>query len=247
MPVQIEEVYHSKQIERYLSQVIRAFSNFQVKDGVVRNGKVNIERVPAIFGSPSRIVAALMSNDNEFKNVKVPMMSVGLTALEIDDEAKLNRYHRNELTYRETSTGQLTNFDRRVGHALRMQIELNIWASSVSQLMEIFEQVALTFNPEVTIQKSTDVHDSDYITSIRLEGIQSDISYPLGESNRTTNMALQFSVPIRLSYPHHMKDPLESIKVAVFQTDEERVNDEGYLDSDLTYPEGRLDSETVIE
>lgn len=247
MPVQIEEVYHSKQIERYLSQVIRAFSNFQVRDGVVRNGKVNVEKVPVIFGSPSRIVAALLSNDNEFKNIKVPMMSIGLSALEIDDEGKLNRFHRNELTYRDTDTGELVNFDRRVGQSLRMQIELNIWASSVSQLMEIFEQVALTFNPEVTIQKSTDIHDADYITSIRLEGIQSDISYPLGGNNRTAQMSMQFSVPIRLSYPHHMKDPLDSIKVAVFQSDSEQNNDGGYLDSGLGGgSESVLDSESVI-
>lgn len=209
--------YYNNQIERYLSQIIRAFSIFTVSDGVVRDGLTHTEKVPVIFGSPSRVVAAIVSGDAKFRNVKVPIMSVNLTGISLDDEAKLNRYHQNEMTYRDSADGVMKNVKRTTGCALRLEIDLNIYASSVSQLMEIFERVALTFNPEVVIQKSTDVFDSDYITAIRLEGISNNITSPLGANNRVAELALQFSIPVRLSYPDQATSPLEAIRLKIME------------------------------
>ena len=77
-----DQTFYENQIERYLSQVIRAFSTFTVKDGVVRNGQQYEEKVPVMFGSPSRVVAAILNKDTEYKNVKVPLMAVNLASIE---------------------------------------------------------------------------------------------------------------------------------------------------------------------
>lgn len=216
MSSQKDETFYDNQIERYLSQIIRAFSGFTVKDGVARDGSVYEEKVPVIFGSPSRVVAAMLSNDEKFRNVKVPMMAVGMTGLEPDDESRLNPYHETELGYKRASDNTAVHVRRIAGVPLRINVDLNIYASSVTQLMEMFEKIVLTFHPEVTIQKSTNVIDPDYITSIKLEGISNEISRPLGNSHRTVEMALQFSAPIRLSYPLKESDPIDEIRLRVY-------------------------------
>lgn len=212
---EIEDNYYTNQIEKYLSQTIRAFSGFTVSDGVVRDGKIHTERVPCIFGTPSRVVAAVLSGDAKFRNVKLPLMAVNLSSLSLDEMRKTNRYHENELTHKRVDTGNAQNFERIEGIPLIMSIDLNIYGSSVSQLLELFEKVVLTFNPEVVIQKSNDVYDSNYITAIRLTGINNEITSPLGQQSRSAQMSLQFEIPIKLSYPHKFKSNIEEIVLTV--------------------------------
>lgn len=235
-----DKTFYNNQVERFLSQIIRAFSGFTVKDGVSRDGGATIheQTIPVIFGSPSRVVAALISNDKEFKNVRVPMMAIGLTGIEPDDEGRLNPYHETEIGVRRTDAEnnvQNINIQRIAGVPLRMNIDLNIYASSVSQLMVIFERIVLTFYPELTIQKSTNAYDPDYLTSIKLEGISNEISRPLGDNHRTVEMTLQFSAPIRLSYPLKESTPLETVRMRIFGDDySNQVSDDIFVNVDLT-------------
>lgn len=220
-------MYHQNQIEKYLAQVIRAFSGFTVRDGVVRDGEdePRVQKVPVIFGSPSRVVAALVSNDAKFKNIRLPLMAVNLTGISVDELRRTNRFHNHEIGFMRKD-GEVENVERIEGVPLLLNVDLNIYASSVSQLMELFEQVALTFNPEVTIQKSVDVFDSNYITSIRLEGISNEITSPLGQQSRAAQMSLQFAVPVKLSYPHKIKNTLEEIVVRVMDESSEVIEEE---------------------
>ena len=218
--------FHERQIERYLSQIIRAFSNFYVHDGVVRDGEVHSEKVPVIYGSPSRVVAAFLSDKDEFRNVKVPIMAVNMTSIELDDEAQLNPYHENEFSYVSVNDGERKNIRRISGKSLRLGIDLHIYGSSVQELMQIFENVVLTFNPEVVIQKSSDFLDQDYITSIRLEGINNEISNPLGEDSRVAEMTLNFTVPVTLSYSEQRGSKLEQIRVDVMNENSDTIETE---------------------
>lgn len=224
-----DQTFYENQIERYLSQVIRAFSTFTVKDGVVRNGQQYEEKVPVMFGSPSRVVAAILNKDTEYKNVKVPLMAVNLASIEMDDESRMNPYHQMEVGYRQASDGQMTNVNRLSGVPLRLGVDLSIYASSVSQLMEILEKILLTFHPEVVIQKSTNAFDPDYITSIRMEGIANEITRPLGQSHRAAEMTLQFSVPVRISYPLKDTDPLEDIRLRVYEENKPTLNSDDII------------------
>lgn len=221
--------FSERQIERYLSQIMKAFSHFYVHDGVKRNNDVYYERVPVVYGTPSRVVAAMIGSREEFKNVKVPMMAVNMTSIEVDEENQLNRYHENELSYVRISNDERENVRRIVGKNLRLGIDLHIYASSIQELMQIFENVVLTFNPEVTIQKSSDVFDQDYITSIRLENINNEITQPLGEDSRTVEMTLNFTVPVVISYPAKAGNTLETIKMDIFD-DETGYDEQTFLD-----------------
>lgn len=215
--------YYSSQIERFLAQIIRAFSGFKVRDGVERNGQIHEETIPVVFGTPSRVVAALVSGDVKFSNIKVPIMAVNMTSIEPDDEATINRYHEGELSFREkiNETDSEPRAVRRiVGPPLRISVDLIIYADSVSQLMEIFEQIALTFNPEVVIQKSTDAFDQDYIGALRLEGITQGIQNPLGQNARVVEMTLQFTAGVRLSYKDQINGIIKQIIADVKSTDD---------------------------
>lgn len=215
-----KDITTNNQIERYLSQVIRAFRGFTVKDGVQRNGEDHVENVPVLFGTPSRIVAAIMSSHESFRNVKLPLMAVNMTGLALDEESTLNRYHEGEVGFKRKD-GETEIIRRLTGPALRMEITLSIYASSVSQLMELFEKIMLTFNTEVKIQKGNDIRDQDYITAIKLESVQSEIESPLGERTRSARMAMNFTVPIRLSYPVLLGEAIDQIVLDVKTADTE--------------------------
>ena len=232
-----QQTYYDKQIERYLSQIMRAFKNFHVADGVTRNGETHIEKVPVFYGSPSRIVAAMMSGRKQHRNVKVPLISVNMVSIALDEENQLNRYHENEIGVKKQGE-QMKNVVRIPGPAMRLTVEVHVYASSVSQLMELFEKIVLTFNPEVKIQKSSDVFDSDYISSLRLEGIQKNITNPLGSENRTTEMTLEFTAPIRLSYPPKFNDTLEEIRMSVFNEETDDLEGEEFIEIQVDEEDG---------
>lgn len=202
-------VYDDHQIEKFIAQIIRAFSVFKVKDGVARNGSFNERKVPVVFGSPSRVAAAIVSNNEKFRNIVAPIMSVALTGINTNPEHNLNRFHESSMPYQRE--GKMNAVRRTVGPSLELQIQLTISATSVTELLNLFEQIALVFIPSFTIQKSTDVFDQDYVTTINLESINSDISFPVGIDARLTQMTMDFSVPIRLSHNIQHSGVIEEI------------------------------------
>ena len=199
----------SKQISEYILQFIRVFAGFQVQDGVERNGQYDTRRVPVVYGNMSRVVAEKLNKKDYLTNKKIPMMSANLIGIAPDPSNKKSPHYKEERVVPQNVVDRPTKvIERLSGPPFILTMELAIYASSMTELMTLTEQILLIFNPRVRIQTSSDIYDADYITEISLESIQPEIQYPMGMDKRVCVQVLTFSIPIRLRYPKGFNDKI---------------------------------------
>ena len=204
----------SKQIERYIAQVMRVFSGFQTRDNVGGSPK----NIPVVYGNMPRMTAHLLKKGDGYINNRIPLFSVNLSGIEVAQERARNFHHREHFNTRKWNPGDPKDVDRIVGPAFNLMVEVSVYASSISELLDIIEQVLLIFNPRLTIQVDSSVYNSDYITEINIDSIQPDIQYPMGTEKRVVSLTLNLSVPVRLSYPRSVEDEsiIEQIRLNIF-------------------------------
>tara|TARA_Y100000593_G_C4308288_1_gene336939 strand:+ start:896 stop:1612 length:717 start_codon:yes stop_codon:yes gene_type:complete len=195
---------NGEQFKKYIGQFIRVFSGFQVRDGVERAGSFRTKRVPVVYGSMSRVVANVLTQNKRFLSSTVPLLAVNMASIDIDTESKRNSYHTDHIS--KHRIGSDSTLSRKAGPGFILGMELSIYASSTTELFEILEQILLIFNPRVAIQVDTDANNADYITDIVLTGIQPEIQYPLSTEKEVLMLTMTFDVPVRLVYPHGVDD-----------------------------------------
>ena len=122
-----------------------------------------------------------------------------------------------------------------MGPAFIMNVSVSIYASSNTELFSILEQILLVFNPRVSIQTDNSVFNQDYISDITLEGINNEVSYPLGTDQRVVEQTLNFSLPVRLSYPVDLSSGIiERIRMRIFDDSTESLD----MLEEIIIPEG---------
>lgn len=191
------------QFSTYIAQFMRILSGFQVQ----KNVEGDLERVPVVYGNMDRVVSSIIRsgsgdsrNSKTFVNQKIPIIACSLDSIERDNERKRMPDYQNARMLSKKD-GEFEVVNRIIGPPFLLNMSVSILASGSDQLFEILEQILLIFNPRVTIQRSDDVLDQNYLTEVTLENISNELEYPLGTSTRTVQMTLGFSFPIRLNYP----------------------------------------------
>lgn len=214
MTSKVYPVVYDRQFEKYIGQFMRAISGLQVEHGVERNGTKGTKRVGVVWGAMDRVVASIISkNSDHGVNQRLPLIGVSMSGITPNVAARQSPYWKEPITKRRLGLSDPpTAVERIVGQAFIMNIEASVYASSTSELFMIVEQLLSIFNPRLVIQTDTDAANSDYITSIDLESIQPEITYPLGASSQECMMTFGFSVPVRLRYPlNRDKEVIETI------------------------------------
>lgn len=226
---------YGEQIETYTGQVMRALSGFQVVDaGVTRNGQSpQLERVPVAFGAMDRIIAAILNKDKkEFVNHKLPMIGVALSNISIDQEVAPSRRHIQSTVYKDDQ-GTYNQVDRKPGPGLILTYEANVLASSMLQLFEIIEQMMLAFHNDITIQKSNDIFDENYRSTLVMQDLTSDVTYPVGTQQRMVAMTVSFEMNVRLSYPRGFNtDYVNTITANIYDEESDNLVEEVIVDED---------------
>lgn len=211
----------SKQFERYIGQFIRVFKGFQVLKTI---NSEDLKVVPVVYGNMDRVVAAMLNKNESFTNQRVPIMAINMTSISPDPTRKLPSTHVDELVIDSKLYNRLT------GIPFLMQLDLSIYASSQTQMMEILEQILLIFHPRVALQIDSNLLNSDYITEITLDSIQSEIQYPLGQTKEVVMITLTFNMPVTLRYPVGESDKfINDIKTRVLNTSNDAIPDVAQL------------------
>jgi hypothetical protein len=190
------------QIKTYISQIMRVFSGFQYDtgDGV-------LDRIPLVYGGMQRIVAGILSKTgNIHQTQRAPIMALNMTGIELLAEGKRSPLHAEYVPNLAVDPTARTVASRIIGPSFQLGIELGVYASTITELFEIVEQILLIFNPRVTINVDTTVASGAYLTEISLVSIEPEVNYPLGQDASIAMMTLNFSAPIRLRYPHGNDD-----------------------------------------
>ena len=210
--------FYDGQIRRFLTQFIRLVSGFQVEFGRDRKGNITLQRVPVIYGDPSRQAATVMKNNSENMLSAVPMMAAYISGMRFDQDRIQDPYHVSKLNLRQKSYDPATGeygttqdsaytVERMMPVPYTMTLKLDAWTSNNLQQHQLFEQLAVLFNPSLEIQSTDNYIDWTSLTTVRQTGFEwTNRSVPAGNDDTQLQiMTWTFEIPIWLTRPAKVK------------------------------------------
>ena len=205
------DYWYDEQIKRYLIQLVRVFSNFQVKENT-ENG-VHYNRVPARYGDMSRMVAQILRNNSENAINNAPQITIGIQSIQPARDRTAEPYHVdttqvaerdwNKEDKRYTSDqGNLYTTQRYMPVPYNLNIQVDIWTTNTDTKLQILEQVFVLFNPSIQLQSNDNPLDWTRVFEVEMTDIQwSSRGIPAGVDEQLDIATLTFAVPIWISPP----------------------------------------------
>ena len=225
--------FYDGQIRRYITQLIRLFSNFSYKDG---DGK--IIQVPVMYGDITRQVSHILRDNSENKIPSAPRMAVYVTGLEQDrtrtsDSSFTSKVHIRERAYdsenKEYLNTQGKNYtvERIMPSPYTLQVNVDIWSTNTDQKLQIMEQLLMLFNPSLEIQTTDNYVDWSSLTTVELTAMNfSSRAIPIGTESEIDVAQLSFSTPIYINLPAKVKKlgVITSVVMSIFDESAGTIN-----------------------
>jgi hypothetical protein len=209
--------FYDSQTRRFLTQFGAILSLIDVQYGSDPKGNPILHRVPVVYGDGSRQVAAAIANNSPSTISSVPMISYYISGMKYDQKRTQDPYfiekksirqrtfNRDTGTY-ETTQGNAFTVERLMPVPYQLSITVDIWASSINQKLEIFEQLGVLFNPSIEIQSTDNFIDWTSLSVVYQDDLNwTSRSVPQGSSNNIDVLTWRFSMPIWISSPIKVK------------------------------------------
>ncbi len=205
------DYWYDEQIKRYLLQLIRIFSHFQVRE-VTRDGE-NYVRVPCRYADSSRMVAHILRNNSENFVANAPQIAVGIQSLSISRERTQEPFlsDTQQVAEREwdrdnnqytSNQGNLYTVQRYMPVPYTLNIQVDIFTTNTDSKLQILEQIFVLFNPSIQLQSNDNPLDWSNVFEVELTDIGwSNRSIPAGVDETLDIATLTFQVPIWISPP----------------------------------------------
>jgi len=251
-----QNYFYDGQIRRFVQQFIRMVSNFYVEFGSdTAEGATAIQRIPVMYGDPSRQAAQILRNNSENTMTSVPAMSVYITDLQYDRRRMQEPYHVSKMSLRshriDHETGQYdeSKFDsftveRAMPVPYLLTLNLDIWSSSTEQKLQIIEQIATLFNPSLEIQSTDNYIDWTSLSTVLLTQTRWDSRNVPSNNNDISISTMSFELPIWISPPAKIKKlgviqkAVASVFDATGKLSSEIIDDVSYLSRRIVEPYG---------
>lgn len=236
------DYWYDGQVKRYLQQLIRIFSHFQVAENT-SNG-VNYNTVPCRYADQSRMVAQILRNNSENAISSAPFIACSIQSLQVarDRIHEPNFVSTSQVAEREfnTNTGQyeptqgnLYTVQRYMPVPYNLTLQVDIWTTNTDTKLQIMEQILILFNPNIQLQSNNNPLDWSNVFEVELTDVAwSSRSVPQGVDESIDVATLSFAVPIWISPPAKVKKQaiIQQIITDVHETNS--IKDLGF-DSDL--------------
>ena len=205
------DYWYDEQIKRYLLQLIRIFSHFQIRE-VTRDGE-NYVRVPCRYADSSRMVAHILRNNSENFVANAPQIAVGIQSLAIsrertqepflsDTQQVAEREWDRENNIYTSNQGNLYTVQRYMPVPYTLTIQVDIFTTNTDSKLQILEQIFVLFNPSIQLQSNDNPLDWSNVFEVELTDISwSNRSIPAGVDETLDISTLTFQVPIWISPP----------------------------------------------
>ena len=206
------QYFYDGQVRRYVTQIVRAFSNFSYKDG---DG--DLRAVPVTYGDITRQVASIMRDNSENKLPSAPRMSVYITGLEMDRTRTSDSSFVSKINLREKEFDEATNsyiasqakgytVERLHPNPFTLTVNVDLWSTSTDQKLQILEQILMLFNPSLEFQTNDNFVDWTSLTTLFMESMTfSSRSIPVGTESEIDICTMTFTAPIYISPPAKVK------------------------------------------
>jgi hypothetical protein len=216
--------FYDGQIRKFISQFIRMVSNFYVEFGKDSNGVTSIQRVPVMYGDPSRQAAQIIRNNSENTVNAVPAMAVYITGLTYDQNRLRDPTLVQKVQIRQrqfdpvTGTygphqGEAYTVERLMPSPYKLTLKMDIWTSNTEQKLQLIEQLGVLFNPALEIQSTDNYIDWTSLSYVILTDLNwTSRSVPTGGDEPIDVASMTFELPIWISTSIKVK------KMGVIQT-----------------------------
>ena len=214
----MQSFFYDEQIRRFLLQVTRVFSNFQVEYG--RDETTNaatLYRVPVRYGDASRQAATIMQQNSANALPSTPLITFHVTNLNyararmqepyfVEKQNVRQRYWDADTEAYETTQGTAFTIEKLMPVPYDLEINVDIWTSNTNQKLQLLEQILTLFNPSLEIQSTDNFIDWTSLSVMYLEQVTwSSRSVPQGTDNPIDIATLRFMMPIWISPPAKVK------------------------------------------
>lgn len=231
------QYFYDGQIRRYLTQIVRAFSNFSYQDA---DG--DLRTVPVMYGDISRQVASIIRDNSENKLPSAPRMGVYITGLQLDRSRLSDSSFVSKINLREReldgSTGTYGTQQAK-GYTVErlhptpytLSINIDVWSSSTDQKLQILEQIFMLFNPDLEFQTTDNYIDWTSLSVLQIENINfSSRTIPVGTESEIDVATLGFTAPIYISPPVKVKKLgiITDIITSIFDREAGTISLEGF-------------------
>ena len=211
------DFFYDQQIRRYLLQFMRAFSEIRVRNGPDANGLYTIQQVPIMYGDPSRMAAQLIKGVSENTLLPSPMFSAYIKDIKMAPNRRQDPMYIAKSSVIEREYDPLTGtYKSTPGH--RQDVEmympvpydlvfmLDVWTTNITTKLQIFEQLAVVYNPSIQLQQNTNLQDWTSLFKMILENITwSSRTIPQGEGNERDVMSFEFKIEAWITPPARVK------------------------------------------
>lgn len=209
------EYFYDGQQRRFLEQIVRAFSGFQYRTGMLANGQTQTIMVPAHYALTSQMAANIIANGSENVANTVPMITVYQTGLlgRIADLQNPAHVDHRQVYEREIIDGEygpkignMYSVDRIMPLPFIMNVQVDLWTSNIDQKMQLIEQILIAMYPQFEIQNSDNGLDW---TAVTICFIEDEIDFtsrtiPIGTASPNDNLdilSLKLRLPFYLTAP----------------------------------------------
>lgn len=213
-----QQFFYDAQIRRFLLQITRVFSGFQIEYGrEADSNAAALLRVPVRYGDASRQAQTILQENSANSLPSAPLMTFYISSLDYDRPRMQEPYHVNKIAVRqrtydtdtdtyETTQGNAFTIERLMPVPYKMSISVDIWTSNTNQKFQLLEQILTLFNPSLELQSTDNYIDWTSLTVMELESVTwSSRTIPMGTENPIDIATLKFNVPIWLSSPAKVK------------------------------------------
>jgi len=235
--------FYSGQVRRYLTQYIRAMSNFSWKDN---SGRLN--QVPVMYGDPSRQASAILKKNSENVMPTAPFIACYIKGLDYDQSRLQDPTFVSKVQIREREfdggTGQYLNtqglgytVERIMPSPYKLTFSADIWTTNTEQKLKIFEQIAYLFNPSLELQTTDNFIDWTSLTVLQLESTNwTSRQIPQGVDQNIDILTMTFTTPIWITPPAKvMKMGIITKIIANVFADQEGTIMTDYSDDNAVY------------
>ena len=238
----MQQFFYDSQLRRYLIQIARMFSGFQVEFGRNESGAAGtgdtLYRVPVRYGDSSRQAQTILQENSANNMPSTPLITFYITGLDYDRPRMQNptyvdnksvrqrSYDQTTGTY-ETVQGNAFTIERYMPAPYKLSINVDIWTSNTNQKMQLLEQILWLFNPSLEIQSTDSFLDWTSLSVVELVSTGwSSRSIPQGTSDPIDISTLKFALPVWISPPAKVKKlgVVETIIASIYDAKGDIVN-----------------------
>jgi hypothetical protein len=197
--------FYQKTIKRYLVMVAEIFRELQVQAGYDESNNPKYMNVPVMFGSKDRVTSAILSENTQNKPLRIPLMSLHMTGLELAPELRHGVGMSRTVNFVPNGgivPNDIQSINQLMPQVYKMNIQLSLFCSNQDTHFQLLEQILVLFNPTLQLQISDTAMDWTKLTNIELTGINLTETYPMATDRRYVTSDLTFSLPIYLSIPN---------------------------------------------